>query len=90
MIYMQDVNNISYTSTCFPDHEKIPFNCSLTETKDLLGKINNWATTAFLSKSTSQRHHLVGYTTSRHYNVILIKDLENQVQIQELNLGKSF
>lgn len=87
---MQDNSNLTYISYCIPDHEEIDVICNETETKDLGGKVNNWATTFIDSVYTQQTHHLLAYTTLQYYNTIFLRDLGKRKDITEVVPGRSF
>lgn len=43
---------MTYISYCNPDHEELHVLCNKTETKDVGGKVNNWATALVTSPYT--------------------------------------
>jgi hypothetical protein len=87
---MQDVNNLTYISYCYPDHEEIGVTCNKTEVKSVGGRVTNWATTIYYSTFTQSSHHVLAYSTEQYYNKIFIEDLSNKLSAVELNLGRSF
>lgn len=54
------------------------------------GEVNNWATTLFFSRYTLQTHHIVAYTTRRHFNKVVVDDMSSKEHIMELEMGKGF
>lgn len=90
IIYMQDVNNLTYINYCYPDHEELDVVCNKTETKDVGGKVTNWATTIYYSPFTQSDHHVLAYSTDKYYNKIFIEDLSKERTTIEVDLGKGF
>lgn len=68
IIYTQDLSNQTYVTSCKPNHHSIEIPCTESVEFLLEGQINNWATTRFFSQYTLQMHHIVAFTTTRHYN----------------------
>ena len=72
IIYLQDVTNKTYISYCYPDHQELGVICNKTETKDVGGRVTNWATTIYYSPFTQSTHHVLAYSTEKYYNRIFI------------------
>lgn len=49
--------------------------CNKTGTLDTDGQLNNWATSLFLSRYTMRYHHVAAYTTTKHYNKVIVDDV---------------
>ena len=47
IIYLQDINNKTHISYCYPDHQELDVSCNRTESKDVGGRVTNWATTIY-------------------------------------------
>jgi len=55
------------------------------------GEINNWATIRFVDRTSLKLHHVIAYTTVKHYNKFIVQDIvDGQMKTYELELGKGF
>lgn len=87
---MQDLNNKTHISYCYPDHQELNVVCNKTESKDVGGKVTNWATTIYYSPFSQSNHHVLAYTTELYYNRIFIEDLSNKLSAIAFNVSKGF
>ena len=72
---MLDFINDTQVSLCRPSHHEMEVNYNFTAQFNPDGTLNNWATTIFTSRYTMRAHHVVSFTTTKHYNKLVVDDV---------------
>jgi hypothetical protein len=74
-IYTQDIENNTYLTSCIPNKKEPEILCSESFKLPPDGIINNWATSRFIHMQTLKEYHIAVYTTTKHYNLIIVDDV---------------
>ncbi len=90
LLYSQDKLNKTYVTLCSPNHRQLDVICKDAIELPTKGQINNWATSLFWSRYTLQMHHITAYTTTLHYNKVVIDDVTTKQSVIEIEQGKGF
>lgn len=59
---------------CTVNHQQEDILCKESPYISEEGELNNWAIMRFIDKQSLKWHHVVAYTTVKHYNKLIVRD----------------